>query len=79
MLKTLLLDSHDGSLSSKRVITFLAFILCAVAFVANLFWGYKIDKEIFEGMMYIVMIGLGATASEKFASKYREINNTSEK
>lgn len=79
MWKTLLLDGHDGSLSSKRVVTFLAFILCCVAFIANLFWNYKIDAVLFEGMMYIVMVGLGVTASEKFASRSKEINNTTEK
>jgi hypothetical protein len=79
MLKTLLLDSHDGSLSSKRVITFFAFILCGIAFISNLFWGYKIDSVLFEGMMYIAMVGLGVTASEKFAPKSKTINTDTEK
>lgn len=68
MLKTLLLDGFDGSLSSRRVIAFGAFLLCATAFLANLFFGYKIDEFIYNSMMYIVVAGLTATASEKFSS-----------
>jgi len=74
MLKGMLDDSHNKSLSSKRVVTFLAFVLCGVAFIANLFWGYKVESYMFEGMIYLTMAGLGFTASEKFAS----INKTTE-
>lgn len=69
MWNTLLLDGHDGSLSSKRVVTVAAFVLCAIAFLANLFGGYKIDEFIYNSMMYIVVAGLTATASEKFSSR----------
>lgn len=70
-------DGHDGSWSSKRVITFVAFVLCGVAFVANLFWGYEVKEFMFESMVYLAMVGLGATASEKFAPK--SINKDSSK
>lgn len=62
-------DGIDGSLSSRRVITTLAFILCAVAFIANLFFGMKIEAFIFDTMAYIAMAGLGATALDKFSSR----------
>jgi hypothetical protein len=65
----MLSDGTDDNLSSKRVVTFLAFVLCGIAFIANLFWGLKIDAVLFEGMMYIAIAGLGLTASEKFARK----------
>ena len=65
-LKTML--SQDPTISSKRVITFLAFLLCASAFIAMIL-GYPIDQKLFDSMMYIVIAGLGFTASEKFASK----------
>jgi hypothetical protein len=32
-----------------------------------LFWGKTITPALFDGMMYIVVAGLGFTASEKFA------------
>jgi hypothetical protein len=49
-------------------------VFCGVAFIANLFWGYKVESYMFEGMIYLTMAGLGFTASEKFAS----INKTTE-
>jgi hypothetical protein len=65
MLKTML--SQDPAVSSKRVVTFLAFLLCAAAFIAMIL-GHPIDQKLFDSMMYIVIAGLGFTASEKFAS-----------
>ena len=69
ILKSMLADGVDGSVSSKRVVTFIAFLLCATGFLANLFWGFKIDSNIFNSMMYIVIAGLGFTGLEKFAPK----------
>jgi hypothetical protein len=66
---SMLTDGTDDGISSKRVVTLLAFVLCAIAFVANLFWGFTIDATLFEGMMYIAIAGLGVTASEKFTKK----------
>lgn len=68
-LSSMLEDGIDGSLSSKRVITLLAFLLCATAFIANLFFGLKIEAFIFDSMSYIAMAGLGVTVAEKFAVK----------
>ena len=64
MLKTML--SQDPAISSKRTITFLAFLLCAAAFIVMIL-GHHIDTKLFDSMMYIVIAGLGFTASEKFA------------
>ena len=63
-VKTML--SQDPTISSKRVITFLAFLLCAAAFIAMIL-GHHIDQKLFDSMMFIVVAGLGFTASEKFA------------
>lgn len=68
-LKSMLSDGVNGSVSSKRVITFLSFLLCSMGFVANLYWGLKIDPFIYNSMMYIVVAGLGFTGMEKFAPK----------
>jgi hypothetical protein len=68
--KSMLSDSHDdNAISSKRVITLLAFVFCTIAFFANLFFGYKIDEFIFNTMAYIVLGGFGVTGLEKFASQ----------
>ena len=66
--KSMLSDNTDA-ISSKRVITFLSFLLCAAAFIGDLVWDYKVDFPVFQSMMYIVIAGLGFTASEKFAPK----------
>ena len=67
-LNSLLADGCDGSVSSKRVITVLAFLLCAYGFIASTL-GHHVDDKIFDSMMYIVIAGLGFTASEKFVKK----------
>lgn len=68
-LKSMLSDGINDSVSSKRVITFLAFLLCAAAFIESTWFGGKIDSNLYNSLMYIVVAGLGFTASEKFASK----------
>jgi hypothetical protein len=68
-LNSMLTDGTNKSVSSKRVITFLAFLLCSIAFISELFWGYKVSVQTFDAMMYVVIAGLGFTASEKFAKK----------
>jgi hypothetical protein len=67
-LKSMLSDGHNNSWSSKRVITFFAFILCSVAFISSIFFGKIVPENLFDSMMAIVVAGLGFTASEKFAS-----------
>ena len=67
-LKSMLADGVNGSVSSKRVITLLAFIVCVYGFIADIH-GYKVTPALFESMIYIVIAGLGFTASEKFAKK----------
>lgn len=71
-LRSLLSDGENGSWSSKRVITFLAFIFCSVAFFANLFFGKEMNAAMFEGMMYVVLGGLGVTVTEKFSSRFNQ-------
>jgi hypothetical protein len=65
----MLADGTNDSVSSKRVITFLSFLLCAAAFISETWFGTKIDLAVFNSLMYIVIAGLGFTASEKFAPK----------
>jgi hypothetical protein len=67
MFGNMLKDGTNDSISSKRVVTFLSFLLLATAFLTNLFYSLKIEQFMFDSMMYIVIAGLGFTASEKFA------------
>ena len=64
----MLQDGDNGTVSSKRVITLLSFLLCAGGFVADTL-GHKVTPALFDSMMYIVVAGLGFTASEKFSPK----------
>ena len=68
-LNSLLSDGHNNTVSSKRVVTILAFLLCAVEFLTELYFGQKVSEHTLDSMMYIVIAGLGFTASEKFTKK----------
>ena len=68
-IKSMLSDGVNGSVSSKRVITFLATFLVAMAFVLNLFWDLTVEQFMYDSMMMIVVAGRGTTVAEKFAKK----------
>jgi hypothetical protein len=65
-------SAGSNSISSKRLVTFLAFIFCSIAFFANIFFEYKVDPHLYDGMMYIAIAGLGVTVAEKFAKPSKE-------
>ena len=65
----MLSDGINGTVSSKRVVTLLSFLLCAIAFLCELVYGLDVKQQTFDSMMYIVIAGLGFTASEKFTKK----------
>lgn len=67
-LTSMLSDGIDGTISSKRTVTLLAFLMCSGGFIASI-CGYNVDSKLFDSMMYIVIAGLGFTASEKFTKK----------
>ena len=70
-LKGLISDGTDGSLSSKRVVTIICTILMITGFLGNMFFGYKIDDNIYNSIMYVVVAGLGFTCLEKFVHKQK--------
>ena len=45
ILRSMLQDGHNKSLSSKRVITLLSFTLCAVGFIGNMFFKLSVDAN----------------------------------
>ena len=67
--KKMLSSADGGDVSSKRVITFSAFILLSIAFISNVFMDIPIKEFIFDGMLYLVAAGMGITALEKFSNK----------
>lgn len=68
-LSKMLSGEGEENPSSKRVVTFLAFLLLAAGFIAEMFFEKKVNPTTYEYMMYIVIGGLGFTASEKFVKK----------
>ena len=71
-IKSMFADGENDSISSKRVITFVAMLLVAMAFVANLFWKLTIEEFMYSSMMTIILAGLGTTVAEKFAPKKKD-------
>jgi hypothetical protein len=72
-----ILSSKSG-VSSKRVITLLAFILMAIGFISNLFFTFKIDEHVYKSMEWIVEIGMGTIVAEKFSRKKQSDDETLE-
>ena len=67
-LKRMLTDVNGG-VSSKRFITFSAFVLLCIAFIANVFMEIPLQEFIWNGMIYLVGAGLGFSTVEHFAKK----------
>lgn len=59
--------SGGGKISSKRLVTFSCLVFMLIGYTANLFWGLEVKDSLFEALQWIVMAGLGFTASEKFS------------
>ena len=69
-LKTMLADSDDiSALSTKRVLSCLAFFCCMVGFFVDLFTNLQVSQEIYSSMMWVAIAGMGFTGFEKFAPK----------
>jgi hypothetical protein len=68
-LKSMLADGVNGSVSSKRVVTVICTIMMVVGFVANVFFGLPVDKDIYNSIMWVVVAGVGFTGLEKFGPK----------
>jgi hypothetical protein len=72
LLIRMLSGEGEHNPSSKRVITFLAFLLVAVGYIAEMFFEKKVNPQTFEMLMYIVLGGLGFTTAEKFTNKEKK-------
>lgn len=61
----------DGStVSVKRVITFSAFVLLAIAFLLDLAFNITLSEKLIDVMEMLVVAGFTGTVAEKFAKKY---------
>lgn len=66
----------DGQYSSKRFTVFISIIILISTWVGNFFYQMQITEFIFEGFLYITVVGLGVTAAEKFSRKGESVNVT---
>jgi len=64
-----MVQDSSGDISSKRTITFLSFLCCAIAFLCNVFIEIKLEENIFDGMLFLTASGLGFTTMERFSPK----------
>lgn len=69
--------SSDGKVSSKRLITLLAFIVFSIGYMCNLFLDFQVAEQFNTVLEYVILVGIGATASEKFA-KIKKSENKKE-
>jgi hypothetical protein len=63
-----MLSDVDGQTSSKRFISFLSFLVMVGSWVGSQFFGKPVE-DVLQAFMYIVVVGLGVTAAEKFSKK----------
>jgi hypothetical protein len=66
----------ENKVSSKRFVTLMAFIFMAIGFISDLFFEYTVNEFIYEYMAWIVLGGLGFTASEQFSSRRTKKDTT---
>ena len=59
--------SSGSKISSKRVITAIATLLFVMCTVTELYTDYEVSKNTYNSIMWIVIGGVGFTASEKFS------------
>jgi len=64
--------SSGSKVSSKRVVTFICLLFMIIGYVANLFWNFEVASNMYESLQWIVMAGLGFTASENFGNQTAE-------
>lgn len=69
------LFSSKGAISSKRFAALTTLFVIDVISIIDLLTNYEISKFIFDGLLTIVLIGLGFTTIEKF----KKSNNEPEK
>jgi hypothetical protein len=64
----------DGQYSSKRTTVFISILILISTWVGNFFYQMQISEFIFEGFLYITVVGLGVTVAEKFSRKGESVS-----
>lgn len=69
------LISSSDEVSSKRFIGIVAAFVMFIIAIVDLFSNNKVEEFIFDGLMWIVIAGLGFVASEKLNMFERKTKN----
>ena len=77
-LKGIFRDSHNNTISSKRIVVFMCVIMMVVGFIANVWYGIEVSEHIYTAIMYVVLVGVGLTGIEKFAHPSVRVDSTDE-
>jgi len=77
-LKGIFRDSHNNTISSKRIVVFMCVIMMVAGFIANVWYGIEISEHIYTAIMYVVLVGVGLTGIEKFAHPSVRVDSTDE-
>lgn len=64
-----LIRDTAGKISSKRVVTLVAFFIYAFAFCWDIFQEMEIQTDLLDGMFYIVCVGITASTGEPYFRK----------
>ena len=67
-----LLRDTRGKISSKRIITGLAFLLFGYSYIYDIFYQMEIQESLLEGMYWIVLFGIGAVTGEPYFQNEKE-------
>lgn len=63
------LKDIDGSYSSKRTLAFVSLALYGIGFLADTFAGRSVAPNLADGLMIIILGGIGSSLAERFAPK----------
>lgn len=77
-LKGIFRDSHNNTISSKRIVVFMCVIMMVAGFIANVWYGIEVSEHIYTAIMYVVLVGVGLTGIEKFAHPSVSVDSTDE-
>lgn len=62
-------SNAEGQVSSKRIVTLIAFAVVCLTYFIDMFTSFTVSEFLFDGMIWIVVAGLGFISSEKFSKK----------
>lgn len=66
----------DSGISSKRFISVFGFIVLVFIALVDLFSNFTVSDYVYEGLVFVILGGLGSTAAEAFSKRNNYRGNT---